>query len=207
MWVGQELKTFNYEVIPVWIMYNAAFVISTLGWGTVSKQQLYFLLNATTTSTLRQVRRYARVCTNCACAIVVLGILLACSGSPHNALHSSSNCQLRSHEYLQVHRTTLEREAMCPHYTFTQNLFTTHTYLTFVFSLINADGRNAAMDPRWGRVIHQTLLSLAFLAPPIQEGSGNQTTPAWLLLHRRWTLVFAVSRQQTLGGRSLNCPK
>ena len=31
------------------------------------------------------------------------------------------------------------------------------------------------MDPRWGRVIHQTLPSLAFLAPPIQEGSGNQT--------------------------------
>ena len=64
---------------------------------------------------------------------------------------------------------------MCPHYTFTQNLFTTHTYLTFPFSLINTDGRNAAVDPRWGRVIHQTLPSLAFLAPPIQEGSGNQT--------------------------------
>ena len=31
------------------------------------------------------------------------------------------------------------------------------------------------MDPRWGRVIHQTLPSLAFLAPPIQEGSGSQT--------------------------------
>ena len=86
-----------------------------------------------------------------------------------------NNCQLRSHEYLQVYRTTLEREAMCPHYTFTQNLFTTHTYLTFAFSLINADGRNAAVDPRWGRLIHQTLPSLAFLAPPIQEGSGNQT--------------------------------
>ena len=31
------------------------------------------------------------------------------------------------------------------------------------------------MDPRWGRVIHQTLPSLPSLAPPIQEGSGNQT--------------------------------
>ena len=26
-------------------------------------------------------------------------------------------------------------------------LFTTHTYLTFVFSLINTDSRNAAVDP------------------------------------------------------------
>ena len=93
-----------------------------------------------------------------------------------------NNCQLRSHEYLQVYRTTLEREAMCPHYTFTQNLFTTHTYLTFAFSLINVDDRNTAVDPRWGRVIHQTLPSLASLAPPIQEGSGNQTS-AWA--HRR----------------------
>ena len=32
------------------------------------------------------------------------------------------------------------------------------------------------MDPHWGRVIHQTLPYLAFLAPPIQEGSGNQTS-------------------------------
>ena len=30
----------NYEVIPVWIMYNTAFVIDTLGWGTVNKQKL-----------------------------------------------------------------------------------------------------------------------------------------------------------------------
>ena len=29
-------------------------------------------------------------------------------------------------------------------------LFTTHTYLTFVFSLINADGRIAAVDPPIG---------------------------------------------------------
>jgi len=29
-----------------------------------------------------------------------------------------------------------------------ETLFTTHTYLTFTFSLINADGRNAAVDPR-----------------------------------------------------------
>ena len=29
-------------------------------------------------------------------------------------------------------------------------LFTTHTYLTFVFSLINADGRIAAVDPPLG---------------------------------------------------------
>ena len=28
--------------------------------------------------------------------------------------------------------------------------FTTHTYLTFTFSLINADGRNAAVDLRVG---------------------------------------------------------
>ena len=38
-------------------------------------------------------------------------------------------------------------------------LFTTHTYFTFTFSLIDADGRNAAVDPCWGRVIHQTLPS------------------------------------------------
>ena len=62
---------------------------------------------------------------------------------------------------------------MCQHYTFTQNLFTTHTYLTFAFSLINTDGRNAALDPCWGRVIHQTLPSPS--RPYIQEGSGNQT--------------------------------
>ena len=31
------------------------------------------------------------------------------------------------------------------------------------------------MDPRWGRVIHQTLPSLPSLVPPTQEGSGNQT--------------------------------
>ena len=68
-----------------------------------------------------------------------------------------------------------KHEAMCQHYTFTQNLFTTHTYLTFAFSLINTDGRNAAVDPRWGRVIHQTLPSFPSLAPPIQEESGNQT--------------------------------
>ena len=72
--------------------------------------------------------------------------------------------------------TTFKSEAMCPHYTFIQNLFTTHTYLTFAFSLINTDGTNAAVDPCWGRVIHQTLPSLTFFAPPIQEGSGNQTT-------------------------------
>ena len=54
-----------------------------------------------------------------------------------------------------------KREAMCQHYTFTQNSFMTHTYLTFAFSLINTDGRNAAVDPRWGRVIHQTLPSLS----------------------------------------------
>ena len=69
-----------------------------------------------------------------------------------------------------------KHEAMCQHYTFTQNLFTTHTYLTFAFSLINTDGRNTAVDPRWGRVIHQTLPSLPSLAPPIQKGSGNQTS-------------------------------
>ena len=54
-------------------------------------------------------------------------------------------------------------------------LFTTHTYFTYAFSLINADGRNAAVNPRWGRVIHQTLPSLPSLVPPTQEGSGNQT--------------------------------
>ena len=51
-----------------------------------------------------------------------------------------------------------------------------HIYVTFAFSLTNTDGRNAAVDPRWGRVIHQTLPFLALLAPPIQEKSGNQTT-------------------------------
>ena len=60
---------------------------------------------------------------------------------------------------------------MCPHYTFTKNLFTTYTYLTFAVFLINTDSRNAAVDPRWGGVFP----SLAFLAPPIQEGTGNQT--------------------------------
>ena len=93
-----ELKTFNYEVIPVWIMYNTAFVIYTLGWGTVDKQQLHFLLNATPTSTPRQeVRKGTRVyelrMRNCS------PWHTACSGSPHNALHSSSydsylNCTL-----------------------------------------------------------------------------------------------------------------
>ena len=60
----------------------------------------------------------------------------------------------------------------------------THTYLIFAFSLINTDSRNTAMDPRWGRVIHQTLPSLPSLIPPIQEGSGSQTgwhgvQPGW----------------------------
>ena len=64
----------------------------------------------------------------------------------------------------------LRREVMCQHYTFTQNLFTTHTYLTFAFSLINTDGRNAAVDPR--RVELFTRPFLPSLAPPIQEGSA-----------------------------------
>ena len=52
-------------------------------------------------------------------------------------------------------------------------LFTTHTYLTFAFSLINADGRNAAVDPHWGRVIHQTLPSP--LSPhPYRKGLGTK---------------------------------
>ena len=65
---------------------------------------------------------------------------------------------------------------MCPHCTFTQKLFTTHTYLTFVFSLINTDGRNAAVDPRWGRVIHQTL-PLPFSPRPYRKGLGTKLTP------------------------------
>ena len=65
-------------------------------------------------------------------------------------------------------------ETMCPHYTFIQNVFTTHTYLTFAFSPINTDGRKAAVEVQL--FIHQTLTSLAFLASLIQEGSGNQTS-------------------------------
>ena len=38
------------------------------------------------------------------------------------------------------------------------------------------------MDLSWGQVIHQTLPSLAFLVPPIQEGSGNQTIREVLFL-------------------------
>ena len=44
-----------------------------------------------------------------------------------------------------------------------------HTYLTFAFSLINTDGRNVAVDPHWGQVIHQTLPSLAFLVTPTTQ--------------------------------------
>ena len=41
-----------------------------------------------------------------------------------------------------------KHEAMCQHYTFTQNLFTTHTYLTFAFS---SSTLMAGMQP-WIRV-------------------------------------------------------
>ena len=51
-------------------------------------------------------------------------------------------------------------------------LFTTHTYLTFTFSLINADCRNAAVDPCYGRVIHQTLPSSPLLTLPTRKGLG-----------------------------------
>ena len=74
-------------------------------------------------------------------------------------------------------------------------LFTTRTYLTFALSLINADGRNAAVDPRWGRVIHQTLPSLPSLAPPTQEGSGNQTTRSRMCGHGTQNLLVLRSPQ------------
>ena len=48
---------------------------------------------------------------------------------------------------LQVYCATLKLAATCPHYTFTRNFI--HD-LTFVFPLINADGRNAAVDPPLG---------------------------------------------------------
>ena len=35
------------------------------------------------------------------------------------------------------------------------------------------------MDPRWGRVIYQTLPSLVFLILPIQEGSGRVRVRVW----------------------------
>ena len=41
-------------------------------------------------------------------------------------------------------------------------LFTTHTYLTFVFSLVNADGKNAA--GAWIRV-RVELFTRSFLSP------------------------------------------
>ena len=88
---------------------------------------------------------------------------------------------------------------MCQHYTFAQNLFTTHTYLTYAFSLINTDGRNAAVDPHWGRVIHQTLPSLLSLAPPIQEGSGNQTSLDLLDCLRRYNVQILHEQDEVTG--------
>ena len=79
---------------------------------------------------------------------------------------------------------------MCPHCTFTQNLLTTHTYLTFAFSLINTDGRNAAVDPCWGRVIHQTLrASFPFWPRPYRKGLG---TKAGNNLHMIYRLLSTV---------------
>ena len=46
----------------------------------------------------------------------------------------------------------------------------THTYLTYTFSLINTDGRNAAVDPHWGGVIHQTLTSSPLSPGPYRKG-------------------------------------
>ena len=81
-----------------------------------------------------------------------------------------NNCKLRSHEYLQVYRTTFEREAMCPYYTFTQNLFMTHTYLTFAVSLINT---TAGMQP-WIRVRVEFFLSSHFSPRPYRKGLGTK---------------------------------
>ena len=62
-------------------------------WMRHSKQTATLLLTKhhANFDTSTSAKGYARVCTNCACAIVVLGILLAQARSPHNALHSSSN--------------------------------------------------------------------------------------------------------------------
>ena len=59
--------------------------------------------------------------------------------------------------------------------------FTTHTYLTFAFSLINTDGRNAAVDPRWGRVIASSQATPRFYLTAVEKnreiksGSGLGT--------------------------------
>ena len=57
-----------------------------------------------------------------------------------------------------------------------------------------------SVDPRWGRVIHQTLPSLSFLAPPILEGSGNQTITTLCACHGRLPSIDPIWRRQASHG-------
>ena len=57
-----------------------------------------------------------------------------------------------------------------------------------VFSLINTAGRNAVMDPPGVELFTRTFSSL--FAPPIQEGSENQTKLHVIIL---WTGVLIIS--------------
>ena len=69
---------------------------------------------------------------------------------------------------------TLKREATCPHCTFTRNFIHDSHLLDIHVSLINADGRNAAADPRLGRVIHQTLPFPLSRPAPHRKGLGTK---------------------------------
>ena len=64
-------------------------------------------------------------------------------------------------------------EATCPHYTFTRNFIHNSHLLDIHISLINADGRNAAVDSVRVRVIHQTLPSSPLLTLPTRKGLGT----------------------------------
>ena len=54
-----------------------------------------------------------------------------------------------------------------------ETLFTTRTYRTFAFSLFNADGWNAAVDPRYSPD-HVTFPPSPLLTPPTRKGLGTK---------------------------------
>ena len=119
--------------------------------------------------------------------------------------------QLRSHEFLQVYRIHFKHEATCPHYTFTRNLIHNSHLLDIHISFINADGRNAAVDPRQGRVIHQTLPSPPFLIPPTRKSLETKLIAAFselknLALEQQYCSSCNVFKHSTAFESSENAP-
>ena len=75
--------------------------------------------------------------------------------------------------------------------TFTQNVFTTHTYLTFALSLINTDGRNAAVDPSWGQLYISNTEFGKLISPEPEINIVEQLIlQSWSFSHDDNSLIF-----------------